>query len=331
MKKQNAIFANFICRFGDDKVLLDYAEQIVIPAFTNNAHVRSYGEQTHYRFYDVELLNVPNGGSSPTTVLAGRIIKNTELTRHQVLNDQEDLIKDEQSMRSSPSAFFVLILNNHRLIYFRETPNAPEINTFKATAQQFLLKSYEQHVQQLYEISRRSQNRLSKRFLYETHPRPSLDVVLLTRKSDISNFLKKFQVINKIDFVVIKPNDGINAGEILEEVRKLAEDLKSTNTKVTASNSDGLNLEAATNAVTNATASGNQDVHVRGKDFKGKPLSGNNAAFKIDTMISDIPNTKKGLIIRLLKKYKQLSDAGSITEPFEDKKIPRISELAKPL
>lgn len=42
MKKHSAVFANLICRFNDE-VLLDYAEKIVIPAFTKDTYVRSYG------------------------------------------------------------------------------------------------------------------------------------------------------------------------------------------------------------------------------------------------------------------------------------------------
>lgn len=72
MRQHSAAFANFICRFGD-KVLLDYAEQIVIPAFTKDTYVRSYGKRTHYHFYEVELLNMAEDGADPIIVLAGSL------------------------------------------------------------------------------------------------------------------------------------------------------------------------------------------------------------------------------------------------------------------
>ena len=134
MRRDTAAFANFICRFGDEKVLLDYAEEIVIPAFTHDTYVRSYGKHTHYHFYKVKFVKLDEIAGIPVFALAGRFVKDTMLTRHQVFEEQVGLIQDEQEMRSSPSAFFVLILNNHRLIYFPETPHAPEFNSFAAGA-----------------------------------------------------------------------------------------------------------------------------------------------------------------------------------------------------
>ena len=51
MRQHNAAFANFICRFGSEKVLLDYAEQIVLPAFTDDTMIRSFGKGRTYYFF----------------------------------------------------------------------------------------------------------------------------------------------------------------------------------------------------------------------------------------------------------------------------------------
>lgn len=328
MRQHSAAFANFICRF-DDKVLLDYAEQIVIPAFTKDTNVRSYGKRTHYHFYEVELLNMAEEGADPIIVLAGRFIKDTELTRTQVFDARKGLVQDEQSMRSAPSAFFVLILNNHRLIYFPETPHAPDLNAFKATAQYFLRKQHKEYVEGLYASTREDEQPPSKKSLYEANPAPQLEVIHLAGRSDIAHFLKRFETLKKINFRVVKPNDDINAGEILGQVRELSDALKSTNTKVTASSSEGLDIEAAIEAVTEATASGNQDVSVSGVDTDGNALSGNNEKFKISAEIENIPPTKKGLIGRLIGKFTQLSSVGSINAPSASQKSPEINNLTK--
>jgi hypothetical protein len=328
MKQHSAIFANFICRFND-KVLLDYAEQIVIPAFTKDTYIRSYGKRTHYHFYEVELLNMAEDGADPIIVLAGRFIKDTELTRTQIFDAREGLVQDEQSMRSAPSAFFVLILNNHRLIYFPETPHAPDLNAFKATAQNFLRKQHKEFVEGLYASTREDEQPPSKKSLYEANPAPHLEVIHLAGRSDIAHFLKRFETLKKINFRVVKPNDDINAGEILGQVRELSDALKSTNTKVTASSSEGLDIEAAIEAVTEASASGNQDVSVSGVDTNGNDLSGNNEKFKISAEIDNIPPTKKGLIGRLIGKFTQLSNAGSINAPSANQQSPEINNLTK--
>lgn len=329
MRQHNAAFANFICRFGDDKVLLDYAENIVIPAFTKDTYVRSYGKRTHYHFFEVELLNMAQDGEPPMLVLAGQFVKETELTRHQVFDEKRGLIKDEQSMRSSPSAFFVLILNNHRLIYFPETPHAPDLNAFRVTAENFLRRQHEEFIKALYDGSREAELPPTKKSLFEAHPRPTLEVVHLTGKVGIAQFLRRFENLKRINFRVVKPNDDINAGEILGQVRDLSDALKSTNTKVTASSPDGLDINAAIEAVTEATASGNQDVSVSGVDADGNALSGNNEKFKLSAEIDNIPLTKKGLIGRLLDKFMQLTDDGAINAPSASVNGDKVTDLTK--
>lgn len=328
MRQHTAGFANFICKFGE-KNLLDYAENIVIPAFTKDTYIRSYGKKTHYHFYEVDLLNMASDSSDPILVLAGRFIKDTELTRHQVFDARKGLVQDEQSMRSAPSALFVLILNNHRLIYFPETPHAPDLNAFKATAENFLRKRHKEFVEELHKTSRDEEKPPSKKFLYETHPQPNLEVIHLAGRTDIAHFLRRFEKLKKINFRVVKPNDDINAGEILGQVRELSDALKSTSTKVTAFSGDGLDIDAAIEAITEATSSGNQDVGVSGIDTEGNSLSGNNEKFKISAEIDNIPPTKKGVIGRLLDKFSQLSSAGSINAPSADKKSPEINNLMK--
>lgn len=329
MRQHTAAFANFICRFGDDKVLLDYAEQIVIPAFTKDTYVRSYGKRSHYHFYDVDLLNMAKDGETPVLVLAGQFIKETELTRHQIFDEKRGLIKDEQSMRSAPSAFFVLILNNHRLIYFPEMPHAPDLNAFRVTAESFLHKRHEEFVAELYKNSREDAHPPTKKSLFEIHPRPTLEVVHLTGAAGIAQFLRRFEKLRSINFHLVKPNDDINAGEILGQVRELSDALKSTNTKLTASSPDGLDIDAAIEAVTEATASGNQHVSVSGVDTDGNALSGNNEKFKLSAEIDNIPPTKKGLIGRLLDKFTQLSTDGAINAPSASVNSSKLTDLTK--
>lgn len=327
MKQHNATFANFICRFGDDKVLLDYAKRIVIPAFTKDTYVRSYGKKTHYHFYETELLNLSEDDDVPIMVLAGRFVKQTELTRTQIFDSEQGLVQDEATLLSAPSAFFVLILNNHRLIYFPETPHAPDLNAFRVTAQQFLRQRHQEFINKTYEKSRDDNMPLTKKSLYETHPRPSLEVVPLTGKSDITAFMRRFEKLKKINFRVVRPNDDINAGEILSQVRELSDALGSTSTKLTASSGEGLDINAAIEAVTEATSSGNQDVTVSGIDTNGNALSGNNEHFRLSAEIESVPLRKASLVKRLVDKFSQLVSDGTINAPKADQKSKKVKNL----
>lgn len=327
MKQHNATFANFICRFGDDKLLLDYAKRIVIPAFTKDTYVRSYGKKTHYHFYETELLNLAEDDDDPIMVLAGRFVKQTELTRTQIFDDEKGLVQDKASLLSAPSAFFVLILNNHRLIYFPETPHAPDLNAFRVTARQFLRQQHQEFINKTYEKTRSDDEPPTKKSLYEAHPRPTVEVVPLTGKADIATFMRRFEKLKKIDFRVVRPNDDINAGEILGQVRELSDALGSTSTKVTTSSGDGLDINAAIEAVTEATGSGNQDVSVSGVDTNGNALSGNNEQFRLSAEIENVPLKKVSLVKRLVDKFMQLRSDGTINAPKVDSNPGKVKKL----
>ncbi|MEO0014056.1 MAG: hypothetical protein RLZZ535_2445, partial [Cyanobacteriota bacterium] len=78
-------------------------------------------------------------GDNPVLGIVGRYIQNTQLQRTQIYDKQTDsLRRDKQAIQSSPSSIFVLILNNHRLIYLKETPCAPSLNSFQATIKKFI-------------------------------------------------------------------------------------------------------------------------------------------------------------------------------------------------
>jgi hypothetical protein len=43
MRQNQTVFANFLCKFGE-KDMDDYLEEVVLPAFTDDALVRTYGD-----------------------------------------------------------------------------------------------------------------------------------------------------------------------------------------------------------------------------------------------------------------------------------------------
>lgn len=323
MPQSVATFANFICRFGDKHVLADYLSEIVTRAFTKDTYVRTYGKTTHFHFYQVDITTLDKDSVPPVKALAGRFIKDTELTRHQIFDATKGLVKDEQHMRSSPSAFFVLVLNNHRLIYFPETPHAPTLSEFKATAEHFLRLRHKEYIDELYDQAKDSKNavsvkptRVTKKQLNELHERPTVEVVPLTAAEGVRAFIQRYDTLKNINFRLVKPNPDIDAGEIFSQFRELTNELNGNRASVTVSNAkDGLNIDAAIETVVEATASGNQDIALNGVDHSGNTLQGSNEHFQISVPIEEIPATKQGLIGRLYAAFKSLTDAGDISVP----------------
>lgn len=145
----NMEMGNLICRFGSDHVLLDLAEEVVLPAFLTENQVRSYGS-TRYFFHDVKPVLLDNDADKVVGII-GRFIKDTTLAREQIFVEDRGLVRDSESIRSSPSSIFLLILNNHRLIYVKETKDAPPKDAFKSTLLDFLRESHERFINKTFE------------------------------------------------------------------------------------------------------------------------------------------------------------------------------------
>ena len=125
------------------------------------------------------------------------------------------------------------------------------------------------------------------------------------------------------------PNDDIDAGEILGQVRNLSRGLNADKTEIKTANSRGLDIEASIEAITSATLTGNQDVKLNGVDQDGNKLSGNNESFQISAPVKEVPETKYGLIKRLYEVYKRLTDRGMIQAPELDQAGQKARELER--
>jgi hypothetical protein len=80
MKRDFATFANFTCRRGALE-LIDYAEDLIIPAFTRDTLIRKYGH-TRYYFYKT-LLEILEVADTYRPAIYGHFVKDTELIREQ--------------------------------------------------------------------------------------------------------------------------------------------------------------------------------------------------------------------------------------------------------
>jgi len=234
-KTLNMEMGNLICRFGQNKVLLDLAEEIVFPSFFDKKLSRSY-DKTSFFFDDVNFVNLNNNDSENVIGIAGRFIKDTTLKREQVYEKGKGLIKDVETMRSSPSAIFLLILNYHRLIYVKETADAPSKESFGSTLLTFLREKRRCFIDSEYDryrslIERMPPNELdltsknlierlntfaghnvidcsqdrnskfiiTKKKLQEIFPNPTLELIPLPSTESIEEFVKKYDVLKVLE------------------------------------------------------------------------------------------------------------------------------------
>lgn len=281
---RNVSFANFICRFGSSLVMLDLAEDVVLPAFLSGGS-RKYGDST-YSFRDVSLENYGTT-EDPELVLVGRMVLDTLLYRDQVLIDGE-LVRDQATMQTAPSALFALVMDTHKLIYLPETRSAPGLSAFRATASRLIKDKHKSFINQLYKEYEQTSVKVTKRELLEKYPFPTVEVVALSSDASLEEFLGQFQVLQQIRIELIQPNDEIDGSKLLKRMREAKDALGAKNAALVYGNAEGLSQVNAVEELRPVIEEGNAKVVLSGKDTMGDKLSGNNDAFKLGMPIGEI-------------------------------------------
>jgi hypothetical protein len=322
MKQKEAMFANFILKFGDHD-LIDYLNEIVVRAFTDDALVSNRRGSSFY-FLDVQLMELTRGEGN--WVIAGRFVQDTMLRRTQVYREGQGLVHDEATLQSCPSSFFVLTLEDHRLIYFAETAYAPPISSFRATIANFINRKYRAFVDREYALLNNAEVQTSRRAIAEVHPQPSLSIIALTNREGIEEFLARYSVIRKLEIVVHKPNREIDGADAVANLQALRRQLGGDKGKFSVSEADGLNPEGTREVLEDVTDSPNIDTSVSGLDQEGDKLEGSNEDFSVRADI-DLPQLETpNMARRLFAKMQELRDRGVLRLPDPDPQVRRRVE-----
>lgn len=304
----NLQFANFICRFGDNKVLIDLLEEIIIPAFQDDTLERDAGH-SQYFLHNVEIVELQKE-DVPVLGIVGRFIQNTQLKRTQIYDGETNsLKKDEQAIQSSPSSIFVLILNNHRLMYLQETPSAPSLNSFKATIKKFINNKRDSHINSLYIQNKKG---ITKKSLQSEFPKAILEIIPLGGKSDIRDFVQRFEVLESVKIKLAETNNELDNSDFFKELRKKQKLSNSDKVKLEYTNKDGLAKEYMTEELSAAASQGIANVALTGKDHQGNELKGNNDSFKINISIDNISHDLKEAGIQMFQRFQSLTNRNLI-------------------
>jgi hypothetical protein len=312
---------NLICKFGQSN-LMDYFDEVVLPAFTDSKLKRKYGK-TNYFFDKVSLVTVQG-----RVLLAGRIIKDALLEREQVYEEGKGLVADFGEMRSSPSSVFVLILDVHRVLYVKETKFAPTLDNFKSTLEKFLKIKHLEFIDALQERKKEDEGtRVAKAVLMGEHFPPSLDVIPLTSAQDIESFVRQYEVLRSVVYKFSARNDEHDNEGFFEAVQRQKDEVGSISTEVKHANKEGLDKEHVISEVRAATAQGNQKVTLSGVDSSGVKLRGDNSSFQLKAVVSVASKLPSKIAAALYNKFDSLVGDGLIRVPAPSKSV--ISKLRK--
>lgn len=302
--------ANFVCRFKNYK-LMDMFHEIVLPAFTTEDIWKV--NRGNFFFQSVELVELPNS-KERTLAIIGRFIRDTTLTSTQIYDyDNKELLPQSKSIQTSPSALFVLILNNHRLVYLKETPHAPTLEMFKETTKTFLRRNTKHYAESLPIDSRKA--------FVNDYGLPNIDITPLNTKESLDDFLKEYKKIQSIKITLKKRNDELQfRNDLIRKAQQKTDSLKSSNTTIFFSNkTDGLDFEETRAQLAEATEQGNQGILIEGLNSSGDHLKGNNDKFKVTKYINGIDLTNIfSTASKLYKSFNKLTkDREIIVQPTE--------------
>lgn len=314
-------FGNYTLRFGDE-VLLDYYDEIVFPSFLEMNHVRKIGDKSEFFFIDTEAVVLDDSVASPVIGIKGRLIKNTILTREQVF-DGEDIIEDHDELETAPSSFFLLILNTHRLILCKEVSDAPTIQNFQSTSQNFLNQEYEKHITYLYESAKEDRKRnkdlprVTKRSLRAEILPPKLRISTLTDEQSLEDFVSSFKKINNISIKLLPTNqEEIDNDSFWEALDDTGEEMDSNNTTVRFSNPEsGLRPAAVLEQLTSATKLANSGIKLSGYDDDGDIIKGSNENFVLLSEMDDLSKNTTEAANESYERFVELVGDGKITLP----------------
>lgn len=329
--KQTAEFYNFICHFGNQE-LLDYLDEIVLPAFLNTSIMfRRFGK-SRYFLLDVSLSTLTLGRFNHPA-LVGRFVVDTELNRDQVFEDGR-LRESRRSMKSAPSSLFALLLDNHKLLYAREVSGGPSVAAFKTTIQHFLRKQRRNYIESLYDEARDKYEagegqRISRQTFYDAIPEPELEIVPLLGESSIREFVSRFSVLRELQIRILKTNNEIDNDGLFEDLRKARENINAESTTLVHRNPEGLRKQAAAKQASPAMH-GNARVKFVGIGPNSERLSGSNEDFKVVSQPIEVPSDPKQAGALMLRVFSDLLSEGlirladSAMSPEQSAKIKRL-------
>ena len=312
-------FANYTLKFGDDKIMLDLLEEIVWPSFQEREYIRKLKNRSSYFFLDTQLVNLRATTGEKSVAIAGRIVKNTKIARDQYYRSG-GLVPDKRELASAPSAIFVLLLENHRLLYCREMSNAPGIQNFASTTQNFLSQRHSEFIQEKLtevqaergEIPRGVRTDLFRRF-----PRPKVRVTPLSGQQELKEFVQRFASIEQLNIKLLPTNhEEINNDDFWKEMERRRKEMKSENTAIRFSNADeGLSAANVVAQTAAATELANSEVTMRGHDAQGDKITGNNDDFSLTVPLEDLPTDVAAAAASMFGHFINIAGRGLITLP----------------
>lgn len=313
-------FGNYTLKFGDEKVLLDLVSAIVEPSFRERRYVRKIKDKGEYFFLDTEVIQLDLLDGTQTAAIAGRIVKNTKLRREQIFQGG-GIVSDKKELETAPTSVFVLLLDNHRLIFCREVSGAPTIQNFESTSQAFLLARHKEFIDGLMQEKAKQLNgeppRGTKAALLREFPRPKLRLTPLSDRQSLEDFVSRFSKIEELTIKLLPTNqEEIDNDDFWKDFGHRKDSMNSSTATVRFANGkQGLVANSVVAQTAAATGLGNSSVSLQGHDDRGDRLKGINDDFSLTVEVAELPKVIQQAAVTMHNAFKSLVQNGNIGLP----------------
>lgn len=313
-KKFKISFANLSIRFGE-KELLDYIH-VVSSALLIDTHIRRTKSGSYF-FLDTEVFRTDENDPL-TTVIAGRIVKNTTLSREQKI-EGKTLVEDVATLETTPSAFFALFVSDHRLAFVPETRFPPTLKNFEAAVSLFVKREFKKFEDKTYYDNKALNSKYTRSSFYEEHSPPSINLVPLASRQGIEQFMSRFSSINRITVHLVERNQDSDGKSIFEQLLDQTTPLGPTSAKYEVrAGGEGLDIDETKEFVSDTTDGGYEKVSLQGKDEDGANLNGSNDLFKL-TAEKELSPEPLNRVMQLSKLYDEQKKNGNIKVSTRDR------------
>ncbi|MFM4819965.1 hypothetical protein ACEUDB_04750 [Aeromonas hydrophila] len=320
-------FWNFVCHFGEHK-LLDFYNEMVHPAFFEK-HTRSHGK-TNWFFHEVQFIKVEFKKENLPFVY-GKIVKDTSIERNQVFEDDE-LKAAPLFVPTAPSSIFILSLIDHRLFFIKEHPDSPTMDNFKVTIEKFINTTRKKLINNDYEAHENirkehggSIKKVTKKSLHSRYPEPEIELIPLSSDADIDEFIRSMKTISSLKLKLVLPNSEADTNDFFNSLRE--------ETKKVGTNSSDLSFSKNKHATTmphpkvaklakEARKDENIIITLHGTDIHDDKMIGSHEEFTLKKQIDDIKTTPYLLCKQAYETFLELINDGIVRGP-------KINDLEK--
>ncbi len=239
--------------------------------------------------------------------MAGRLVKDTILELEKLYDAKSKTLKNSaESLRSSPTSFFALVVETHRLIFVPEHRGSPTLKAFESVMRRFLLEAFIAHYGKV------PDKKLSAEGPSKQTPSPELEIVPMMSTGSLVAFLDRFELIQNLTIRVAEVNNEFDNSELIKDLRESHRRMQSKQTELKYKNtSDGL-VRDEVSAELEAVGKGTGHVNVIGRDSSGRRIEGNNDHFGVKSEVDEIPDEIISATDVVMREFDNLIQTGAI-------------------